>query len=221
MTRTPSTTHYVAVSDFSKPLAEQEGILIQVEGRGGDNHRNRTKALEIVQQMWQKGDIEADKFPDGLTQDNILYVPPDSPNLQSPRRLKKSPQVPPIVQGAQEIIELTKLQLEVQEAAEEAEPYLPIIHAILERTRPLTAEEKELVKDKKYAKTLEKLGTIIAEQENYRETGTKYASLILNAIAWQLNKGVKELIPAKKTAQKRKPPTTTRRKTSNKTSRQS
>lgn len=215
MTRTSSTINYVAVSDFAKPLAEQEGILIEVEGRGGDNLRNRAKALEIAHQMWEKGDIEPDKFPDGLTQENILYVPPDSPNLQSPQTLKKSPKLPPIVQGAQEIIQLTKLQLEVQEVAEEAEAYLPIIHAVLERTRPLTSEEKELVRDKKYAKTLEKLATMIAEQENYRETGTKYASLILNAIAWQLNKGVKDLINPKKRTQKRKSPRTTRRKTTN------
>jgi hypothetical protein len=221
MTRTSSITHYVAVSDFSQPLSEQEGILIEVEGRGGDNPKNRARALEIAHQMWEQGDIEADKFPDGLTPDNILYVPPDSPNLKSARGLKKISQVPPIVQGAQEIIQLTKLQLQVQEVAEEAGPYLPIIHAVLERTRPLTAKEKELVQDKKYARTIEKLATMIAEQENYRTSGTKYANLILNAIAWQLNKGVKELIAAKATAPRRKNTGTSRRKTTNKTTAES
>ena len=47
-----------------------------------------------------------------------------------------------MVQGAQEIIKLTKLQIEVQDAASEAAPYIPIVEAVLDRTRPLTPEER-------------------------------------------------------------------------------
>ncbi|MEL6930965.1 MAG: hypothetical protein AAFO95_20415, partial [Cyanobacteria bacterium J06600_6] len=100
------------------------------------------------------------------------------------------PELLPIVQGAKEIIQLTKLQLDVQEASEQAEQYVPIIKVVLERSRPLTSEEKELAKDKKYGKTIEKLGSIVAQQEEFQETCTGNGSLVLNAIAWQLNQGV-------------------------------
>ncbi|WP_013320290.1 hypothetical protein [Gloeothece verrucosa] len=211
MARTSSVTHFVAVSDLSKSLSEQEGILIEVEGKGGNNPQNRAKALEIVHRMWEQGEIEADQFPDGLTLENLVFVPPDSPQLQAPKAPKKAAKIPPIIQGAQEIIELTRLQLEIQEIAEEAEPYLPIIKAVLEKNRPLTAKEKELVKDKKYPKTLERLGTAIATQENYRANSSGYANLILNAIAWQLNKGLKEPSKTTKPETKRRPQTRVRK----------
>jgi hypothetical protein len=139
------------------------------------------------------GEIAQEKFPDGLNQENIFYVPPDSSRLKTTPVTKEVVNLPPIVQGAQEIVELTKLQLEVQEAAAETEPYLPIIEAILERTRPLTAEEKELAKDKKYGKTLERLGEAVAKQEDYRENCTGQGKLILNVVAWQLSQGVKSV----------------------------
>jgi hypothetical protein len=186
MARRKSVTHFVAVSDLSQPASKQEGVLIEVEGKGGDTPQNREKALEILQQMWEKGEIESDKFPDGMTQEHLFYVPPESPRLQETQTNEQTESLTPIVQGAQEIIQLTKLQIEVQEAAEEASPYVPIIQAVLERSRPLSAEEKELAKDKKYGKTLERLGMAVAEQEDYREHCTGNASLILNAIAWQL-----------------------------------
>jgi hypothetical protein len=200
MARTSSVTHFVAISEFSQPLRFQEGILIEVAGRGGDTPKNRAKALEIAHQMWQKGEIEADKFPDGLGEENIVYVPPESPPGQLTQTVPVSEKMPPIVQGAREIVELTKLQLEVQQVAEEASVYLPIIQAVLERTRPLTPEEKGSVQDKRFAKTLEKLAATIAKQEQYREKGVKYGQLILNAINWQLNKGVKVPTPTKKTS---------------------
>jgi hypothetical protein len=186
MARRKSVTHFVAVSDLSQPASKQEGVLIEVEGKGGDTPQNREKALEILQQMWEKGEIESDKFPDGMTQEHLFYVPPESPRLQETQTNEQMHSLTPIVQGAQEIIQLTKLQIEVQEAAEEASPYVPIIQAVLERSRPLSVEEKELAKDKKYGKTLERLGMAVAEQEDYREHCTGNASLILNAIAWQL-----------------------------------
>jgi hypothetical protein len=206
MARIASVTHYVAVSDLSKSLKDREGILIEVPGKGGDTPQNKAKALEIAHQMWEKGEIAAEQFPDGLTHENIFYVPIDSPQLQQQKTLKTSQKTPPIVQGAQEIIELTKLQLEIQQIAGEAEPYLPIIQAVLERTRPLTAEEKELVQDKKFAKTLEKLAVTIVEQENYQANCSGYGKLILNALTWQLNKGVKEPTQPKKRASRRKTP---------------
>jgi hypothetical protein len=199
-----SVTHFVAVSDLRKPLTSQEGILIEVAGRGGDSPQNRAKALEIAHQMWEKGEIEADKFPDGLTQDNIFYVAPDSPQVQLPSPAKTAHKVPPIIQGAQEIIELTKLQLEIQEIAQDAEVYLPIIQAVLERARPLTAKERQLAQDKRFAKTLEKLAAAIAQQEYYRETHSKYGKLILNALTWQLNKEVRGASQNKKPSRPRK-----------------
>jgi hypothetical protein len=205
MARMTSVAHFVAISDLSKPLTSQEGILIEVAAKGGDSPKNRAKALEIAQQMWERGEIAADEFPDGLTQDNIVYVPPDSPHLREPQALPSSRKLPPIVRGAQEIIELVKLQLAVQQIAQEAEPYFPIILSVLERTRSLTAEEQELVQDKRFAKTLEKLATTIADQENYRENCAGYGKLILNALAWQLNKGVKEPTQTKKNVRQRKP----------------
>lgn len=186
MAKSKTVTHFVAVSDLSKPVAEQEGVLLAVEGRGGDTEKNRAKALELVNQMWESGDIEADKFPDGIAQEHIFYVPPQSTQLRSPQALNQDPPLLPIVQGAQEIIQLTKLQIEAQEAAQEAEPYAPIIEAVLDRTRPLTPEEKELAKERKYGKIIERLGYAIASQEEYRETCTGNGKLILNAIAWQL-----------------------------------
>jgi hypothetical protein len=186
MVKSKSVTHFVAVSDLSKPVAAQEGILLEVEGRGGDTPKNRQKALEQINNMWENGEIEADKFPDGIALDHIFFVPPNSPQLQSPEDLNQDPNVLPVVQGAREIIELTKLQIEVQEAAEETAPYTPIIEAVLDRTRPLTPEEKDLAREKKYGKTLERLGFAIATQEEYQESCTGNGKLILNAIAWQL-----------------------------------
>lgn len=205
MTTTSSVTHFVAVSALSQPLKAQEGILIEVARKGGDTPHNRARALEIAHQMWQKGEIEADKFPDGLTQENIIYVPPESLDGKLSPTSPEQEKIAPIVQGAQEIVELTKLQLEVQQIASEAEIYLPIIQAVLDRTRPLSAQEKEVVQDKRFAKTLERLAATIAKQEQYREQGTKYAQMILNAITWQLNKGIKVPTQRKKTSRSQKP----------------
>ncbi len=199
MAKTSAVSHFVAVSDLSKPAAEQEGILVEVKGATGDTPKNREKALEIVREMWEKEEINPDLFPDGITQDNIHYVPPTSTKVKSnsskivsevAKNLKSSVEdnkLLPIIEGAQEIIQLTKLQIEVQEASEQASQYVPIIKTILERSRPLTPEEKDLAKDKKYGKTIEKLGSIIAEQEEYQEKCSGKGNLILNAIAWQLN----------------------------------
>ena len=85
---------------------------------------------------------------------------------------------------------LTKLQLEVQEVAEEAAPYVPIIKAVLSGNRPLNNSEREIARDKKYAKVITKLGEIVATQSDYRENCTGNAKLILNAIAWQSQQGV-------------------------------
>lgn len=188
MAKTPAVSHFVAVSDLSQPAAEQEGILVEVSGIG-DTKKNRAKALEMVQQMWEKEEIDLNRFPDGLTPDHIFYVPSDSPQVKSTQAVSESQELLPIVRGAQEIIQLTKLQLEVQEASEEAEQYVPIIQVVLERSRPLTAEEKELAKDKKYGKTIEKLGSVVAAQEEFQENCTGNGSLVLNAIAWQLSQG--------------------------------
>jgi hypothetical protein len=187
MARTKTVAHFVAVSDLSKPIDEQEGVLVEVEGRGGDTEKNRAKALEAIEQMWEKGEIEEDRFPDGISQENIFYVPPPSESLPEEQLPQEKMELLPVVQGAREIIELTKLQLEAQEAAEEAAPYAPIIEAVLDRTRPLTTEEKELAKEKKYGKVIERLGAAIAFQEEFRETCTGNGKLILNAIAWQLS----------------------------------
>ena len=189
MAKTPAVSHFVAVSDLSKPAAEQEGILVEVSGTAGNTQKNRAKALEIVQQMWEQEEIDVNRFPDGLTPDHIFYVPSDSPQVKSTKAVSESQELLPIVRGAQEIIQLTKLQLEVQEASEQAEQYVPIIQVVLERSRPLTAEEKELAKDKKYGKTIEKLGSVVAAQEEFQETCTGNGNLVLNAIAWQLSQG--------------------------------
>ena len=183
-------SHFVAVSDLSKPASEQEGILVEVSGTGGDTKKNRAKALDIVQEMWEKEEIDVNRFPDGLTQEHIFYVPSDSPKVKSNKAVSDSQELLPIVQGAKEIIQLTKLQLEVQEASEQAEQYVPIIKVVLERSRPLTPEEKDLAKDKKYGKTIEKLGSVVAAQEEYQENCSGNGSLVLNAIAWQLAQGV-------------------------------
>ena len=188
MAKTPAVSHFVAVSDLSKPAAEQEGILIEVPG-SGDTKKNRAKALDLVQEMWEKEEIDVNRFPDGLTPDHIFHVPSDSPQVKSNNKVSESQELLPIVQGAKEIIQLTKLQLEVQEASEQAEQYIPIIKVVLERSRPLTNEEKELAKDKKYGKTIEKLGSIVAQQEEFQEGCTGNGSLVLNAIAWQLSQG--------------------------------
>ena len=191
MAKTPAVSHFVAVSDLSKPAAEQEGILVEVAG-SGDTKKNRARALEIVQEMWEKEEIDVDRFPDGLTPDHIFYVPNDSPQVKSNSAVSDSQELLPIIRGAQEIIQLTKLQLEVQEASEQAQQYVPIIKVVLERSRPLTAEEKELAKDKKYGKTIEKLGSVVAAQEEYQENCTGNGNLVLNAIAWQLSQGGEE-----------------------------
>ena len=190
MTANSSVSYFVAVSELSKPPEEQEGILIEVKGQGGDTEKNRSKALSIIQQMWEKGEIEAGKFPDGISQENIFYVSSDRSDLKFSSALKESQTVSPVVQGAQEIIQLTKLQIEVQETAAEASPYVEIVKTVLERTRPLTPEEKDLAKDKKYGKTIEKLGLAIANQEEYQEKCTGNGHLILNAISWQLSQGL-------------------------------
>ncbi len=190
MPRRKSVTYFVAVNDLSQPPSEQEGFLIEVPQKGGDTPANREKAREIVLGMWEQGEIKADLFPNGLNEENIFYVPPDSPRLQKSDAIKASRPIPPIVEGAQEIIHLTKLQLEVQEAAEEAAPYVPIIEAVLSGTRPLNSSEREIARDKKYAKAISKLGEMVASQSDYRESCTGNAKLILNAISWQCEQGV-------------------------------
>ena len=172
MAKTSAVSHFVAVSDLSKPPTEQEGILIEVKSSAGDTAKNRDKALEIVREMWEKEEIAPNLFPDGITQENIHYVPSTSNKVKSQSsttlsdsQKSDSQKLLPIVEGAQEIIQLTKLQIEVQEASEQAAQYVPIIKTILERSRPLTPEEKDLAKDKKYGKTIEKLGAVIATQE--------------------------------------------------------
>ena len=187
MARTKAVAHYVAVSDLSKPPEEQEGILLEVEGRGGDTDQNRDKALSIVNQMWANGEISENKFPDGITQDNIIYVAPDNSKVNYPKLSSNKQNLPPVLQGAQEIIELTKFQLEIQDCAEEVIPYIPIMEVVLDRIRPLTQEEKKLAKDKKYGKIIERIGKAIAEQEEYQQNCTGNGKLIINAIAWQLN----------------------------------
>ena len=188
MAKTSAVSHFVAVSDLDKPPTEQEGILIEVPGTG-DTKKNRAKALDIVQEMWEKEEIDVNRFPDGLTIDHIFYVPANNTQVYSNQAVSEGQNLIPIVQGAQEIIQLTKLQLEVQEASEQAQQYVPIIKVVLERSRPLTAEEKDLAKDKKYGKTIEKLGSVVAAQEEFQETCTGNGNLILNAIAWQLSQG--------------------------------
>ena len=190
MAKTSTVSHFVAVSDLSKPPSEQEGILVEVPGKAGDTKQNRAKALDIVQEMWEKEEIDVNRFPDGLTPDHIFFVPSNSPKVESTKAVSDSQELLPIVKGAQEIIQLTKLQLEVQEASEQAEQYVPIIKVVLERSRPLTSEEKELAKDKKYGKTIEKLGSVVAAQEEYQETCSGNGNLVLNAIAWQLNQSL-------------------------------
>lgn len=190
MAKTPAVSHFVAVSDLDKSPAEQEGILVELPGSSGDTKKNRDKALDIVQSMWEKEEIDVNRFPDGLTPDHIFYVPSDSHQVKSNKAVSDSQELLPIIQGAKEIIQLTKLQLEVQEASEQAEQYVPIIKVVLERSRPLTSEEKELAKDKKYGKTIEKLGSVVASQEDFQENCTGNGSLILNAIAWQLDQGI-------------------------------
>ena len=191
MSRRKSVTHFVAVSDLDQPPLEQKGLLIEVPEKGGDIPSNREQALQILLKKWEKGEIEADLFPNGLKEENIFYVPPDSPRLQKSDAQKKSHPIAPIVEGAQEIIHLTKLQLEVQQAAEEAAPYVPIIEAVLSGTRPLNSSEREIARDKKYAKVISKLGEMVASQSDYRESCTGNAKLILNAIRWQCDQGVK------------------------------
>lgn len=191
MAKNSNVSQFVAVSDLSKPANKQEGILVEVKGSGGDTAKNRAKALEIVQQMWEKEEIDANLFPDGITLENIFYVPPIETDSKSTSTDSNDRSISPIIEGAREIIQLTKLQIEAQEAAEQAEPYVPIIQVILDRTRPLTAEEKELVKDKKYGKTLEKLGSVVATQEEFQASCSGNGVLILNAIAWQLDRGLK------------------------------
>ncbi|MDJ0716816.1 MAG: hypothetical protein QNJ54_21805 [Prochloraceae cyanobacterium] len=103
-----SVSYFVAVSDLQKSPEEQEGILIEVKGQGGDTQKNRSKALLIIQQMWSKGEIEAGKFPEGINSENIFYVPSSGSKLKSSIAVKESQTVSPIVLGAQEIIQLTR-----------------------------------------------------------------------------------------------------------------
>ncbi len=191
MPQNKSVTHFIAVNDLEQSPSEQEGLLIEVPKKGGDIPSNREQALQIVLKKWEKGEIESNLFPNGLREENIFYVPPDSPRLHKSEAQKESHPIPPIVEGAQEIIHLTKLQLEVQKAAEEAAPYVPIIEAILSGTRPLNSSEREIARDKKYGKVISRLGEMVASQSDYRESCTGNAKLILNAIRWQCDQGIK------------------------------
>ncbi|MEM8639421.1 MAG: hypothetical protein AAGG51_11475 [Cyanobacteria bacterium P01_G01_bin.54] len=181
----PRVAHFVAISDLSQAPESQEGLLVTVEGRGGDTKRNRTQALDRITQMWENGNIAEHLFPDGISQANLQFVPPlEDFNSMSDAPETASPELAPIVQGAREIIELTKLQIEAQEAAQEASPYVPIIQAVIERSRPLTDDEKTLAKEKKYGKIIERFGAAIAKQEEYQAQCTGNSKLVLNAIAW-------------------------------------
>lgn len=180
----PKVTHFVAVSDLSQAPDAQEGILLTVEGRSGNTARNRTQALEMLTQLWEDSEIPDHLFLDGISQDNLFFVPPvEDSNAMSDNA---TPELPPIVQGAQEIVQLTKLQIEAQDAARDAEPYLPIIQAVIDRARPLTNEEKALAKEKKYGKIIERFGAAIANQEEFQAQCSGNGKLVLNAIEWQL-----------------------------------
>ncbi|NEO83772.1 MAG: hypothetical protein F6J87_05845 [Spirulina sp. SIO3F2] len=182
----PKAAHFVAVSDLDQAPESQEGILITVAGRGGNTARNRAEALDIITQMWENAAIPEHLFPDGISQANLQFVPPfENKNPMSDSSETTAPEIPPIVQGAQEIIQLTKLQIAAQEAAQEMNPYIPIIKAVLDRSRPLNEEEITLAKDKSYGKTIEKFGKAIASQEEFQSQCTGNGKLILNASEWQ------------------------------------
>lgn len=186
MSRTKSQVHFVAIDDVTKAQDSLEGFLISFSGHGGDSMTNRKKALEIAQQQWSEGKIEESMFSQGLSEENIVFIPADSPRLtQSEEESKETEELPPIVQGAQEIIELTRLQLQVEELGDEVKPYKPIIEAILSGERSLTSSEREIVKDKKYSKGLIKFAETIAEQEDYRERVSENVHLILNRLDWE------------------------------------
>lgn len=182
----PKAAHFVAVSDLDQAPEFQEGILISVTGRGGNTARNRAEALELITQMWENATIPDHLFPDGISQANLQFIPPfEDTHSMSDSPETAMPEIAPIVQGAQEIIRLTKLQIEAQETGQEMNPYVPIIRAVLDRSRPLTEDEMTLAKEKSYGKIIEKFGKAIAAQEEFQSQCTGNGKLILNAFEWQ------------------------------------
>ena len=66
MPRGKSTVEYVVISDLTKPVDEQEGYVLVVEGRGGYTDKNRQKALELALRKYEEEEFPVDEFPDGI-----------------------------------------------------------------------------------------------------------------------------------------------------------
>ncbi len=81
MPRGKLTGEYVAVSDLTKGVNQQEGYLLIVEGRGGYTDKNRQKALSLALCKYEKEEFPVDEFPDGITLEHILPAAPYPPIL--------------------------------------------------------------------------------------------------------------------------------------------
>jgi hypothetical protein len=178
MPRGKSTVEYVLISDPTKLVKEQEGYLLLVEGRSYAD-KNHHKALELALLKYEEGEFPDDKFPDGITLEHILPAAPEPLALEEQELL-------PIQIGAREVVELVRLQVDVQDAIEEVIPYRGTLEKLKdygsEAQALLTPEEKEKVRDRNFPKVLNQMASAIVSQEDYRQNCTGYYKMIIDII---------------------------------------
>ena len=180
MPRGKSTVEYVAINDLTKPINEQSGYVLVVEGRGGYTDKNRQKALELALHKYSSGELPIDKFPDGLTLEHIL---PDADSGSDVGEIE----LLPIQVGAREAADLARLQADVQDAIEEVMPYQGVLEKLKDLQSSslpmLTNEEKEQVLDKNFSKALHQMASAIANQSDYQQQCSGSYKLIIDIIS--------------------------------------
>lgn len=179
MPRGKSTVEYVVISDLTKPVDEQEGYVLVVEGRGGYTDKNRQKALELALCKYEEEEFPVDEFPDGITLEHVLPAAPEPPILDEQELL-------PIQIGAREAADLARLQADVQDAIEEIMPYKETLEKLKnygnEFQPMLSNEEKEQVRDKNFPKALNQMASAIISQDDYQKSCTGNYKLIIKII---------------------------------------
>ncbi|MBE9039979.1 hypothetical protein IQ235_04130 [Oscillatoriales cyanobacterium LEGE 11467] len=165
------TVHYLIIDNLEAPEIEREGVLVLL-GAKKDSSRARQQAIELVRTLWEEERLPEERFANGITEESIVSISQKTEN----------PKLTPVEQGAVELCELLALQVSYQQACVDAAPLVPVVRAVVEEERALSAEELEIAKDKKTAKILQKVAAASADLSRFREAMSGNAKLILEVI---------------------------------------
>lgn len=165
------TVHYLIIDNLEAPEIEREGVLVLL-GVKKDSLRARHQAIELVRTLWEEERLPEERFANGITEESIVSI----------SQKTETSKLTPVEQGAIELCELLTLQVSYQQACLEAAPLVPVVRAVVEEERSLSTEELEIAKDKKTAKTLQKVAAASAHLSRFREAMSGNAKLILEVI---------------------------------------